>query len=178
MAVEPPDERRPCHARRLGAERDPGHGPLGRSHSPNRDTERMTGGCPIDHLVPAYLGRTIDPAALRQDDASLTMKIVHPGDGRDSAASPSLDDMSSRNGNSRAEPAAPAVQVAAAERFAEAIVIGFEVCEQGGMPLSQIQKIALIEAALLEFDGLEAQLNSLAIVGEMLHELGRDQRKE
>jgi hypothetical protein len=76
------------------------------------------------------------------------------------------------NGNSPAEPAAPTAQVAAAHRFAQALIVGFEVCEQGAMPLSQVQKIAFIEAALLQFDGLEAELNLLATVGEVLHRLG------
>ena len=38
-------------------------------------------------------------------------------------------------------------------------------------PLTDVQKIAFIEAALLEFDGFEAQLGSLAAVGEVLRAL-------
>jgi hypothetical protein len=39
---------------------------------------------------------------------------------------------------------------------------------EAGTPLSQVQKVALIQAALLEFDGFEAQLNSLAVIEELL----------
>jgi hypothetical protein len=62
-------------------------------------------------------------------------------------------------------------EVAAAERFAKAIVVAFSVCEEARIPLSDVQKIAIIEAALLEFDGLEGQLGSLADVGELLRQL-------
>ena len=47
----------------------------------------------------------------------------------------------------------------------------FEICEQAGVPLSQLQKVALVEAVLLEFDGLEAHLRSLAAVEEELRGL-------
>jgi hypothetical protein len=59
-------------------------------------------------------------------------------------------------------------KAAAAERFAGTIISAFDVCEQVGAPLTQAQKVALLEAALLEFDGLEAQLNSLVAIGELL----------
>lgn len=62
-------------------------------------------------------------------------------------------------------------EVAAAERFAKAIVVAFSVCEEARIPLSDVQKIAIIEAALLEFDGLEGQLGSLAEVGALLRQL-------
>jgi len=65
-------------------------------------------------------------------------------------------------------------KVAAAERFAGAIVAAFEMCEEGGVPLTQIQKIAVIEAAFLEFDGFEANLRSLATVGGVLRGLCGD----
>ena len=66
------------------------------------------------------------------------------------------------------ELAAATAKAAAAERFAGAIIAAFEVCDQFGWPLKQPQKVALVEAALLEFDGLEAQLNSLVAIGELL----------
>jgi hypothetical protein len=47
----------------------------------------------------------------------------------------------------------------------------FDICEHSGVPLSQLQKIALVEAVLLEFDGLEAHLRSLATVEEQLRAL-------
>ncbi len=76
--------------------------------------------------------------------------------------------MTSKNGHAPAELAAATAKAAAAERFAGAIVSAFDVCDQVGVPLTQAQKVALIEATLLEFDGLEAQLNSLVAIGELL----------
>jgi hypothetical protein len=72
------------------------------------------------------------------------------------------------NGKAPVELAAATAKAAAAERFDGAIIAAFEVCEQVGWPLKQPQKVALLEAALLEFDGLEAQLNSLVAIGELL----------
>jgi hypothetical protein len=79
--------------------------------------------------------------------------------------------MSSGNGTVRAELVAATAKAAAAERLAGALVGAFDVCEQAGVPLSQLQKIALLEAALLEFDGLEAQLGSLAAVDQLIRGL-------
>jgi len=63
--------------------------------------------------------------------------------------------------------------VATAERLARAIVLAFEACDESGVPLSQVQRISVIEAALLEFDGLDEDLRSQASVGELLRALGR-----
>ena len=52
-------------------------------------------------------------------------------------------------------------------------MLAFEACDEGGVPLSQIQRISVIEAALLEFDGLDEDLRSQASVGELLRALGR-----
>ena len=76
--------------------------------------------------------------------------------------------MTSKNGQAPFELAAATAKAAASERFAGAIIAAFEVCDQVGWPLKQPQKVALVEAALLEFDGLEAQLNSLVSIGELL----------
>jgi hypothetical protein len=46
------------------------------------------------------------------------------------------------------------------------------MCGQAGVALSQLQKIGVIEAALLEFDGFEAQMSSLACFGEILDDVG------
>ncbi|HET7856187.1 MAG TPA: hypothetical protein VFL41_06990 [Gaiellaceae bacterium] len=83
--------------------------------------------------------------------------------------------MQGANGNGRREPVILSAQLAAAERLAKAIVLAFEVCEEGGVPLSQAQKVAVVEAALLEFDGLERNLESLTNVAALLRELGRDE---
>lgn len=82
-----------------------------------------------------------------------------------------LGRMSSHNGSHPDEHASVPAKVAAAERFARAIVVAFAVCEEARIPLSDVQKIAIIEAALLEFDGLEGQLDSLASIGELLRSL-------
>ena len=79
--------------------------------------------------------------------------------------------MTSRNGSSRLDDNPSAAQVAAAERFATAIVVAFGVCDEARVPLADVQKIAIIEAALLEFDGFEGQLSSLAEIGELLRSL-------
>lgn len=76
--------------------------------------------------------------------------------------------MTSRNGHAPVELAAATAKAAAAARFAGTIISAFDVCEQVGAPLTQAQKVALLEAALLEFDGLEAQLNSLVAIGQLL----------
>jgi hypothetical protein len=80
-------------------------------------------------------------------------------------------EMTSGNGRTRAELAAATAKAVAAERLAGAVLGAFDICEQAGVPLSQLQKIALVEAVLLEFDGLEAQLCSLATVEEQLRGL-------
>lgn len=82
--------------------------------------------------------------------------------------------MSATNGNGRVETAVMAGKAEAAERLSRAIVLAFEVCDEGGVPLSDMQKIAIVEAALLEFDGVEAQLSSSTAVGELLRDLGSD----
>lgn len=62
-------------------------------------------------------------------------------------------------------------QVAAAQRLAGAIVGAFDACELARMPLTQRQKVAVVQAALLEFDGFAAHLSALGATGEALHRL-------
>jgi hypothetical protein len=81
--------------------------------------------------------------------------------------------MTSTNGRRALEPLGQTGHVVAAERFARAIVLMFEVCEELRTPLSSVQKIAVLEAALLEFDGFEAQLRSLDEMDTLLRELDR-----
>jgi hypothetical protein len=82
--------------------------------------------------------------------------------------------MISTNGNGRGVPVVSAARVAAAERFAGAIVSTFEKCDETSIPLSKAQKTALIETALVEFDGFEAELSSLMRIAELLTELSRN----
>ena len=63
-------------------------------------------------------------------------------------------------------------QAAAAERMAAAVVFAFGACEDAGIGLSEVQKIALIEALLLQFDGFTSRMRSLDGVGQLLGHLG------
>ena len=78
--------------------------------------------------------------------------------------------MSTKNGN-RAIENAEIAHVAAAERIARGIVVAFGTCDEVGVPLSDVQKIAVVQAMLLEFDGFAAHLGSLERLGWLLHEL-------
>ena len=82
--------------------------------------------------------------------------------------------MSATNGNGRPGTTLLTAQVDAAERLARAIVFAFDVCDEDGVPLSQVQKVAIIEAALLEFDGHQAHLCSLASLDGVFRGLRRD----
>ena len=87
---------------------------------------------------------------------------------------PHADDVSVVNGNgSRAFEETGIAHVAAAERLARAFVVAVDLCEEAGVPLSTAQKVAVVEALLLEFDGLADHLRSVENVGRMLRELGR-----
>jgi hypothetical protein len=74
----------------------------------------------------------------------------------------------SSNGRARSEAVTLAAQVAAAECFARAIVLAFDVAEDSGMPFSAVQKIAILEAALVEFDGFESRLAPHAPIADVL----------
>lgn len=78
--------------------------------------------------------------------------------------------MASTNGKHPEDPVLALAGVAAAARLARALVSAFDVAEEGGAPLSATQKITLIEVALLEFDGFEAELGSLRGVVSLLQE--------
>jgi hypothetical protein len=62
-------------------------------------------------------------------------------------------------------------QVASAERIARAVVVAFDSCDEMDVPLTEIQKITMLEAILLEFDGFAAHLRSVASVGQVLRDL-------
>jgi len=85
--------------------------------------------------------------------------------------------MSALNGDGQGEQVVLTAGVASAERLARAIVFAFESCEEGGVPLSHVQKVAVIEAALLEYDGLEADLHALTSLGVMVRGLRRDRQR-
>ena len=76
------------------------------------------------------------------------------------------------NGNRPADAAAFA-HVASAERVARAVVLAFDACDDAGAPPSDVQRIAVLEAVLLEFDGFAAHLRTLASVGQALRRADR-----
>jgi hypothetical protein len=79
--------------------------------------------------------------------------------------------MSSRNGDGTGEVVLTA-HAAAARCLARALAVSFDACDEAGMPLSELQKVVVIEAALLELDGFGLQLGSLVAVGELLRDVG------
>jgi hypothetical protein len=69
------------------------------------------------------------------------------------------------------------LHVAAAERLASALGVAFDLCEERGAALSGVQKIALIEGAILEFDGFQAQAESLVAFDAFMRELGAERQQ-
>jgi hypothetical protein len=123
-----------------------------------------------DALLPSARsgrGRPLARRKVRSRDRSL-------GRWPDETSAGKLGAMISTNGNGRCMPVVSAARVAAAERFAGVIVSTFEKCEETNVPLSKAQKTTMIEAALVEFDGFEAELSSLMRIAELLSELGRN----
>ena len=80
--------------------------------------------------------------------------------------------MPSENGQGRPDGAVFTAQGAAARCVARVIAVSIDACEEANIPLSELQKVALIESALLEFDGFGVQLASLVAVGDLLRDLG------
>ena len=80
--------------------------------------------------------------------------------------------MATTNGNGSAETVMSTAQCATARCIARSVTVAFDACEDAGVPLSQLQKVALVESALLEFDGFGVHLSSLAALGRMLGDLG------
>ena len=79
--------------------------------------------------------------------------------------------MSSENGHESAEVTAFTAHAAAARCLARVVAVSLDSCEERGFPLSELQKVAIVEAALLEFDGFGVQLAALVAVGEFLRDL-------
>jgi hypothetical protein len=81
--------------------------------------------------------------------------------------------VSSRNGNGiPSETVTGAARNASARCLSRALICAFDVCDETGVPLSQLQRIAILEAVLCEFDGFGENLSSLATVSWLLRELG------
>lgn len=62
--------------------------------------------------------------------------------------------------------------VAAAERFATAAIVSFESCEKAGFGLTELQKVTVLEALFLQFDGFANHLSALEELRELLNESG------
>ena len=71
---------------------------------------------------------------------------------------------SNGNGNGWSETVAATARDAAARCLARALVCGFDACDETGVPLSQLQRVAVLEAALSEFDGFGEHLSTLDTV--------------
>jgi hypothetical protein len=82
--------------------------------------------------------------------------------------------MPAQDGNGNRDPTVVTAQLAAAERMAGAIVLAFELCEEEGAPLTQTQKVAVVEAALVEFDGFAGHLSGAVSLGTLLRGLRLD----
>ena len=78
---------------------------------------------------------------------------------------------SRRSGCSATRSSTASVHAAAARCLARVVAVSLDACDEGGFPLSEVQKVAIVEAALLEFDGFGIQLASLVAVGELLRDL-------
>jgi hypothetical protein len=63
------------------------------------------------------------------------------------------------------------IHVVAAQRVAQAAVTGFGFCEEGGHPLTERQKVALLTAAMLELDGLHEEVEGVVRVERLVSEL-------
>jgi hypothetical protein len=81
------------------------------------------------------------------------------------------DEMSTTNGNGRSETLVSTAHGAAARCLARAVAVAFDACEQSDVPLSELQKVAVIESALLEFDGFGSHLTSLVPLSRLLSDL-------
>jgi hypothetical protein len=80
--------------------------------------------------------------------------------------------MPSENGQGAVEGTVLTAHAATAKCVARIVAVSIDACEEAGIPLSELQKVTLIESALLEFDGFGVQLASLVAVGELLRDLG------
>jgi hypothetical protein len=87
------------------------------------------------------------------------------------AASDDPSGMSSRNGHGAPERMVFTAHGAAARCIARVVTVCCDACEEAGRPLSELQKVTLIEAALLEFDGFGTHLGSLVALSDLLRDL-------
>jgi hypothetical protein len=67
---------------------------------------------------------------------------------------------------------ASTAQIAAAERIARALIVGFQLCADEHHPLNEIQQIELVKAALLVFDDFRGDVESQIRIGTALGSFG------
>lgn len=78
--------------------------------------------------------------------------------------------MRSTNGHAPSETVLAAAHGSAARCLARALVVSFDACDDADIPLSQLQRAAILEVAFLEFDGFGLQLSSLETLGTLLRD--------
>lgn len=61
----------------------------------------------------------------------------------------------------RIESTKSTAQVAAADKIARVLVGAIDLCSDAGWPLSGLQRVELLKAALLEFDGFEVEVAAM-----------------
>ena len=76
-----------------------------------------------------------------------------------------------------AELNASTAQIAAAERLATALIVGFQLCADEQQPLNELQRIALVKAGLLVFNGFREDVDSQVRVGAVLTALGGERHR-
>jgi len=84
------------------------------------------------------------------------------------------DDMTNGNGKARDTPddALSSTSYGATARcVARVVTCAMDACEDAGVPLSELQRVTIIETALLEFDGFGTHLASLAAIDRLLRDL-------
>ena len=60
---------------------------------------------------------------------------------------------------------------ATARCVARVVTCAMDACDDAGVPLSELQRVTIVETALLEFDGFGAHLASLAAIDRLLRDL-------
>ena len=69
---------------------------------------------------------------------------------------------------------ASTAQIAAADRMATALVVGFQLCADERQPLNELQRIELVKAALLVFDDFRGDVESQIRIGTALSSFSGD----
>lgn len=85
------------------------------------------------------------------------------------------DDMTNGNGNGARytpdETLSSTSYGATARCVARVVTCAMDACDDAGVPLSELQRVTVLETALLEYDGFGAHLASLAAVDRLLRDL-------